>query len=152
MFQIVIHAMISWYLFLHNQIWLEKQVYWAFGTKCKLSFHNFGSLEFSWTSFADEHNNLPKSTWRNIEFNKFAVRTPWLPELLCKHWFISSVWNYFCFWVVHIPPCETFPEVRREEKGLFLQAIILVDCKQKSFCHLLSFLEEIIYYIIWYHS
>ena len=120
--------------------------------KGKLLFHNFGSLEFSWTSFADVHNTLPKSTRRYIQFNKFAFRTPWLPELLCKHWFISSVWNYFCFWVAHIPPSETFPGVRREEKGLFLQAIILVDSKQKTFIHLVSFLEEIIQDIIRYHS
>ena len=41
--------------------------------------------------FADQHNTLPKSTRRN------PFGTPWLLDLLCKHWFTSSVWN-FCSW------------------------------------------------------
>ena len=42
----------------------------------------------------------------NVKLNKFAFGTPWLPDLLCKHWFMSSVWN-FCRWVADVPPCET---------------------------------------------
>ena len=45
------------------------------------------AFEFCWSSFADQHNALPKSTRRNIKLNKFAIRTPWLPDLLCKHLF-----------------------------------------------------------------
>ena len=59
-----------------------------------------------WSSFADEHNTLPKSTRRNVKFNKFAFETPWLPDLSCKHWFTSSVWN-FCRWVADVPPRKT---------------------------------------------
>ena len=29
-----------------------------------------------WSSFADEHNTLPKSTRRNVKLNKFAFGTP----------------------------------------------------------------------------
>ena len=49
------------------------------------------AFEFCWSSFADAHNTLPKSTRRNVKLNKFAFGTPWLPDLLCKHWFTSSV-------------------------------------------------------------
>ena len=58
------------------------------------------TFEFSWSSFADKHNTLPKLT------NKFAFGTPWLPDLLCKHWFMSSEWN-FCHWVADVPPWKT---------------------------------------------
>ena len=54
------------------------------------------AFEFCWSSFADEHNTLPKSTRRNVKSNKFAFWTPWLQDLLRKHWFTSSVcraWN-----------------------------------------------------------
>ena len=57
--------------------------------------------------FADEHNTFPKLTRRNVKLNKFAFRTPWLPDLLCKHWFLSSVWNFCRHWVAGIPPCES---------------------------------------------
>ena len=57
--------------------------------------------------FADEHNTFPKSTRRNVKLNKFAFRTPWLPDILCKHWFLSSVWNFCHHWVAGIPPCES---------------------------------------------
>ena len=51
-------------------------------------------------------NTFPRSTGRKVKLNKFAFRTPWLPDLLCKHWFTSSVWN-FCRWVADVPPRET---------------------------------------------
>ena len=31
---------------------------------------------------------------RNIKSNKFTFGTPWLPDLLCKHWLLSPVWNF----------------------------------------------------------
>ena len=35
------------------------------------------AFEFCWSSFADEHNTLPKSTRRNeIQLNKFAFGSP----------------------------------------------------------------------------
>ena len=67
-----------------------------------------------WSSFADEHNTLPKSTRRNVKLNKFAFGTPWLPDLLCKHWFTSSAWN-FCRWVADVPPRET--SLSGDERG-----------------------------------
>ena len=61
---------------------------------------------FCWRLPADGHNTFPKSTRRNIKLNKFASETAWLPYLLCKHSFTSSVWN-FCRWVtdyIHVHP------------------------------------------------
>ena len=52
------------------------------------------AFEFCWSSFADQHNTLLISTRRNVKLNKFEFGTPWLPNLLCKHWFTSSVWNF----------------------------------------------------------
>ena len=49
------------------------------------------AFEFCFSSFANEHNTLPKSTGRNVKLNKFAFVTAWLPDLSCKHWFKSSV-------------------------------------------------------------
>ena len=64
------------------------------------------AFEFCWSSLTDEHNTLPKSTRRNVKLDKFSFVTPWLPDLLCKHWFTSSVW-IFCRWVADVPPRET---------------------------------------------
>ena len=56
---------------------------------------------------------LIKLTQRNIQFLEqifcfFVFGTPWPPDLLCKHWFTSSVWN-FCLWVADVHPCENIP-------------------------------------------
>ena len=79
-------------------------------------------FEFCWSSLADEHNTLPKSTRRCVKLDKFVFGTPWLPDFLCKHWFASSVWN-FCCWVADVPPGETSLAVKSEEKRMFSQAI-----------------------------
>ena len=79
-------------------------------------------FEFCWSSLADEHKHLPKSTRRHIKLYKFVFGTPWLPDLFCKHWFASSVWN-FCHWVADVPPRETSPAAKSEEKRMFSQAI-----------------------------
>ena len=47
----------------------------------------------------------------------------WLPDLLCKHWFTSSVWN-FCRWVADVPSRETSPASMSEEKRMFSQVNI----------------------------
>ena len=31
--------------------------------------HKKHYFEFCWSSLADEHNTLPKSTWRNVKLN-----------------------------------------------------------------------------------
>ena len=76
------------------------------------------TFEFCWNSFADERNTLPKSTRRNVKLNIFAFGSPWL--LLCKHWFMSSVWN-FCRWVADVPLRETSSEAnwRARRNGCF---------------------------------
>ena len=78
-------------------------------------------LEFCWGSFTNEHNTLLKLTRRNVKLKKFAFWTPWLLHLLCKYWFMSSVWNFYR-WVADIPPRETSQVGRSEEKQLFSQA------------------------------
>ena len=62
-----------------------------------------------------------KSISRNLKLNKFTFGTPRLPDLLSKHWFASSVWN-FCRWVADVPPRETSPAAKSEEKRMFSQA------------------------------
>ena len=79
-----------------------------------------GVFEFCWSSFADEHYTLPKSTRRNLTLNKFAFRNPWLLDLLCKHWFTSSVCN-FCHWVADDPTCKRSSAAKSEEKQPFSQ-------------------------------
>ena len=78
---------------------------------------------FCWSSLADEHNTLPKPTRRHIKLDKFIFETPWLPDLLCKHWYASSVCN-ICRWVADVPPRKTSPAAKSEEKRMFLQAKI----------------------------
>ena len=85
------------------------------------------AFEFCLSSFADEQNSLPKSTRRNLKLNKFTFGTPWLWELLNKHWFVSSVWN-FCRWVTDLPPCEMSPAAKSEDKWMFLQATKTTEC------------------------
>ena len=61
------------------------------------------------------------STRRNLKLNKFTFGTPWRPDLLIsKHWFVSSVRN-FCCWIVDVPPRETSPAAKSEEKRMFSQ-------------------------------
>ena len=51
---------------------------------------------------------------RNIKSNKFTFGTSWLLDLLCKHCFTSSVWN-FCHLVADVTPGEMSPS--GEEQG-----------------------------------
>ena len=46
--------------------------------------------------------HFSKIDQETCKLNKFAFGTPWLPDLLCKHRFTSSVWN-FCRWVAEVP-------------------------------------------------
>ena len=67
-------------------------------------------------------NTTVYQNWpEDIKLDKFIFGTPWLLDLLCKHWFASSVWN-FCRWVVDVPPRETSPATKSEEKRMFSQA------------------------------
>ena len=67
------------------------------------------------------NTTLAKSTTRHVRLDKFTFGTPWLPDLLSKHWFASSVWN-FCRWVADVPPHEMSPAAKSKEKQMFLQA------------------------------
>ena len=80
------------------------------------------AFKFCWSSFAEEHKTLPESTRRIQKSNKFSFGTPWLSDLLCKHWFTSSVWN-FCRWDTDVPLGETSAlAARSKERLLFSQA------------------------------
>ena len=71
--------------------------------------------------------------WRpQFATNTLALGTPWLPELLCKHWFTSSVWN-FCHWVADVPPRETSTAARSDEKRLFSQGTIAVAVEKSQY-------------------
>ena len=76
-----------------------------------------------WSLFADEYKTLPKSTRRNVKLKKFVFGSLWLPDLLCKHWFTSSVWN-FCRWVADVVPCEKSPAGRSGQKRLYSQVTL----------------------------
>ena len=54
------------------------------------------------------------STRKHVKFDKFIFGTPWLLDLLCKHWFASSVWN-FSRWVADVPPKR--PQLRRARRN-----------------------------------
>ena len=81
------------------------------------------AFEFCWSLFADEYKTLPKSTRRNVKLKKFVFGSLWLPDLLCKHWFTSSVWN-FCRWVADVVACEKSPAGRSGQKRLYSQATL----------------------------
>ena len=101
--------------------------------KCKESltkqsiFKDYSLLYQKHLSFAGAHWQMNttlyqiKSTRRHVKLDKFIFKTPWLLDLLCKHWFASSVWN-FCSWVADVPPRETSLTEKSEEKQMFSQA------------------------------
>ena len=97
------------------------------------------AFEFCWSSLADERNTLPKSTRRHVKIDKFISGTPWLLNLLWKHWFALSVWN-FCRWVADVPPRETSRTAKSEEKRMFSQT--------KKLCLNIKNLEKKIIYIL----
>ena len=104
-------------------------------------------FEFCWSSLADEHNTLPKPTRRHIKLDKFIFGTPWLPDLLCKHWFASSVWN-FCHWVADVPLRKTSPAAKSEEKRMFSQARDHSYWKRKKISSTFSWAFSVKHYII----
>ena len=56
-----------------------------------------------------------------MKSNKFTFGTPWLSDLLRRHWFTPSVWN-FCRWSgADVPPGETSIAARSKEKRLYSQ-------------------------------
>ena len=76
-------------------------------------FVEYSLLQEKHLSFAWARSEI-NTTLKNVKLNKFAFGTPWLQDLLCKHWFTSSVWN-FCRWVADVPPREA---AMSEEKRL----------------------------------
>ena len=86
--------------------------------------------QYSWNIFffrksiAVEHKTLTKSIRRNIKSNKFTFGTQWLPDLLCKHWFTSSVWN-FCRWGADVPPYICWMQFFRINSDIQLLPTIL---------------------------
>ena len=57
------------------------------------------------------------------------IWNPMTTDLLCKHWFASSVWN-FCCWVADVPPRETSQRQRARRNGCFRR---LCDPRNKHF-------------------
>ena len=81
-----------------------------------------------WQMNTTLYQNRPE---RHLKLVKFIFGTPWLPDLLYKHWFTSSVWN-FCRWVADVPPRETSPAAKSEEKRMFSQATIDMDVRHSD--------------------
>ena len=86
-----------------------------------LALRRWGRFAFSrWKFHTDELVRRWTQHFGEIDQEKrktkqFGYGTSWLPDILCKHSFTSSVWN-FCRWVADVPPCETSPAVKSEEK------------------------------------
>ena len=61
---------------------------------------------------------------RNGNLIKFASRTPWLPDLSCKHWFWSLVWNFLGHNadVLHIY-CPSSAELAMRDCWEYLQVV-----------------------------
>ena len=65
------------------------------------------------------YQNRPEDSqnWTNLYLEPHDY---WM-SVFCKHWFASSVWN-FCRWVADVPPRETSPVAKSEDKRMFTQA------------------------------
>ena len=61
-----------------------------------------------------------------MKLDKFVFGTPWLLDLLCEHWFASSVWN-FCRWVADVHSRETSPS--GEERG---ETVVFADYRARG--------------------
>ena len=59
----------------------DKTVYKLFAEYIVLQKKHY--FEFCWSSLAEEHNTLPKSTRRNVKLNKFAFGTQWMYRIYC---------------------------------------------------------------------
>ena len=58
-----------------------------------------------------------QSTRRTIKSNEFAFATPWLPDLLCKQWFTSSLFffpNKFAFGTHDYRVCYVNNDLRHQ--------------------------------------
>ena len=76
--------------------------------------------------------HFTKIDQRTCKIGQICIWNPWLPDLLCKHWFASLVWN-FCRWVADILPREMFPAVKSEEKRMFSQANIFIETETSGY-------------------
>ena len=56
-----------------------------------------------------QHFTQMKLTRRNLKLNKFTFGTPWLRDLLSKHWFVSSVW-------ISVAESQTFLHAKRPQR------------------------------------
>ena len=82
--------------YLWNIIILLQKKHLSFSEACLQQMNTTILIKINWPG--ETYN------WTNLFF---VFGTPWPPDLLCKHWFTSSVWNFiFCLWVADIHPCE----------------------------------------------
>ena len=73
----------------------------------------------TWTQ---HYNTKLKSTRRHTKLDKIIFGTKWIPDLLCKHWFASSVDD-----IADVPLRETSLVAKGKEKQMFSQATIWKD-------------------------
>ena len=60
--------------------------------------------------------HLTKIDQKTRKIGQICIWNPWLPNLLCKHWFASSVWN-FCCWVADVRLRAKRPQGRRARRN-----------------------------------
>ena len=82
------------------------------------------AFEFCWSSFADHHNTLPKSTRRNVKLNELAFGTQWLPDLFFIYSFTSSDGVSVCESQTFL--CAKRPQRRRARRnGCFRRVVCM---------------------------
>ena len=101
-----------------KNLWQNNQCLWNI-VFSRRSIWDLLELVGRWTQ------HLPKSTRRHVKLDKFIFGTPWLPDLLCKHWFASSVWN-LCRWVADVPPRETSPAVKSARRNGCFRRLLMI--------------------------
>ena len=76
-------------------------------------FRNIFFFRKNWSLFAVEHKTYHNPPEKNIKSNKYTFGAPWLLDLLsCKHWFTSSVRNFY-HWSTDVPCDEKSLATRR---------------------------------------
>ena len=89
-------------------------------------------------------NPAKNGTFSSVTYQKplqIHIWNPWLPDLLCKHWFVSSAWN-FCHWVTDVPMHETSQRWRARRNGCFRGLKLIVWPTNWNFHGNYNFFDE----------
>ena len=94
-------------------------------------------------------NFVPKNPAKNGTFSSVTYQkplqihiwNPWLLDLLRKHWFVSSAWN-FCHWVADVPLHGTSQRWRARRNGCFCGRKLIVWLTNWNFHGNYNFFDE----------